>query len=153
MGVHARMRESARACTAAIGSRPTCSPRTRSPPVPSDQISSGRKCRHRPPTGYRRPEESYDSAAPSGSESASSASSQQQFILGTDPAAEWWTTFASRELDAIVGEAIARNQTLASAKASVVEASELVADWPCDCKTLLKRRCPRIHHGASTKGA
>jgi NodT family efflux transporter outer membrane factor (OMF) lipoprotein len=68
------------------------------------------------PNAYRLPEDS---------EPASSAS-QQQFILGTNPGAEWWTTFGSLELNAVVGEAIAGNQTLAAAKASVAEARELV---------------------------
>jgi NodT family efflux transporter outer membrane factor (OMF) lipoprotein len=77
------------------------------------------------PAAYRAAQDPLETAAPSGSESASSAP-QQQFILGTNPAAEWWTAFGSRELDAVVGEAIARNQTLAAAKASVAEARELV---------------------------
>jgi NodT family efflux transporter outer membrane factor (OMF) lipoprotein len=67
------------------------------------------------PADYRIAEDTSDTAA-----------SQQQFILGTNPAAEWWTTFGSRELDAVVGEVIARNHTLAAAKASVAEARELV---------------------------
>jgi NodT family efflux transporter outer membrane factor (OMF) lipoprotein len=69
------------------------------------------------PSAYRLPDDSLESA---------SSAPQQQFTLGTNPAAHWWTTFGSRELDAVVGEAIARNQTLAAAKASVAEARELV---------------------------
>jgi NodT family efflux transporter outer membrane factor (OMF) lipoprotein len=77
------------------------------------------------PSAYVLPEDSLESEASSAPESASRAP-QQQFNLGTNPAAEWWTTFGSRELDAVVGEAIVRNQTLAAAKASVAEARELV---------------------------
>jgi NodT family efflux transporter outer membrane factor (OMF) lipoprotein len=77
------------------------------------------------PSAYRLPEDSLESTVASGSEPAPSAP-QQQFVPGTNPAAEWWTTFGSRDLDAVVGEAIARNQTLAAAKASVAEARELV---------------------------
>lgn len=77
------------------------------------------------PIAYRVPEESFEFAEPSAAESTSSAS-RQQLILGAHPAAEWWTTFGSSDLDAAVSEAVARNQTLAAAKASVAEARELV---------------------------
>jgi NodT family efflux transporter outer membrane factor (OMF) lipoprotein len=78
------------------------------------------------PAAYRLPEDAVDSAVSSAPEAAASSAPQQEFILGTNPAAEWWTTFGSRELNAVVGEAIARNQTLAAAQASVAEARELV---------------------------
>ncbi len=83
--------------------------------------------RPRPPTpvAYRVPDESLESGTPLTSESISSPS-QQQLILGTNPAAQWWTAFGSRELDAVVGKAITRNRTLAAAQASVAEARELV---------------------------
>ena len=77
------------------------------------------------PAAYRLPEDAPESATPAGSEPAAGAP-QQQFMLGTSPAAKWWATFGSHELDAVVGEAIARNQTLAAAQASVAEARELV---------------------------
>jgi outer membrane protein TolC len=80
------------------------------------------------PAAYRVPEESSTSAdavAPSASESAASAYTQR-FITGINPADEWWTVFASRDLDAVVREAIARNHTLAAAQATVAEARELV---------------------------
>jgi len=79
------------------------------------------------PTAYRVPEESSASAdgvAPSPPESAASAHAQR-FITGDNPAEEWWTVFASPDLDAVVQEAIARNHTLAAAQASVAEAREL----------------------------
>jgi NodT family efflux transporter outer membrane factor (OMF) lipoprotein len=80
------------------------------------------------PAAYRVPEEtavSADGVAPSASESAASAYAQR-FITGANPADEWWTVFASRDLDAVVQEAIARNHTLAAAQATVAEARELV---------------------------
>jgi hypothetical protein len=69
------------------------------------------------PAAYRVPEESSvsaDGVAPSASESAASMYTQR-FIIGANPADEWWTVFASRDLDAVVREAIASNQTLAAA--------------------------------------
>jgi NodT family efflux transporter outer membrane factor (OMF) lipoprotein len=79
------------------------------------------------PTTYRMPEESPRSGAgaPSATESATSASAQQ-LIFGASPAADWWTSFGSRDLDELVSEAVAHNHTLAAAKASVEEARELV---------------------------
>lgn len=50
----------------------------------------------------------------------------QQLEVGTNPAADWWSTFDSSELDALVAAAAARNQTLAAAQARVAEARELV---------------------------
>jgi NodT family efflux transporter outer membrane factor (OMF) lipoprotein len=80
------------------------------------------------PAAYRVPEESSasaDAVAPAASESAESAYAQR-FISGANPAEEWWTVFASPDLDAMVREAIARNHTLAAAQSSVAEARELV---------------------------
>jgi NodT family efflux transporter outer membrane factor (OMF) lipoprotein len=80
------------------------------------------------PAVYRVPEESPASAegrALAASESTARAH-EQHFISGADPADEWWTAFASRELDAVVREAVARNHTLAAAQATVAEARELV---------------------------
>jgi NodT family efflux transporter outer membrane factor (OMF) lipoprotein len=78
------------------------------------------------PTAYQVPQDSAAAAvAPALPESAASAYAQR-FIPGANPADEWWTAFDSRQLDAVVGEAVARNHTLASAQASVAEARELV---------------------------
>src|SRR5271170_2135681 len=80
------------------------------------------------PAAYRVPEESSvsaDGVAPPASESAASMYAQH-FVTGANPADEWWTVFASRDLDAVVREAIARNHTLAAAQATVAEARELV---------------------------
>jgi len=80
------------------------------------------------PAVYRVPEESPASAEGrvlTASESTARAPAQH-FISGADPADEWWTAFASRDLDAVVREAVARNHTLAAAQATVAEARELV---------------------------
>jgi NodT family efflux transporter outer membrane factor (OMF) lipoprotein len=78
------------------------------------------------PTAYHVPQDSAAAAvAPSLSESTASAYAQR-FIPGANPADEWWTAFDSRDLDAVVAEAVARNHTLTSAQASVAEARELV---------------------------
>jgi NodT family efflux transporter outer membrane factor (OMF) lipoprotein len=80
------------------------------------------------PATYRVPEESPRSgagAAPLATESATGAYAQQ-LIPGASAAADWWTTFGSRDLDGLVSESVAHNYTLAAAKASVEEARELV---------------------------
>jgi outer membrane protein TolC len=80
------------------------------------------------PTAYRVPDESpvsADGAAPLASASAAGAYAQR-FITGANPADDWWTVFASSDLDAVVREAIARNHTLAAAQATVAQARELV---------------------------
>jgi NodT family efflux transporter outer membrane factor (OMF) lipoprotein len=80
------------------------------------------------PAAYRVPEEPPAPAGgeeTSGSESAASAYAQR-FITAANPADRWWTVFASRDLDALVQEAITRNHTLAAAQATVAEARELV---------------------------
>jgi outer membrane protein TolC len=72
------------------------------------------------PAVYRVPEESLASAeggALATSESPTRAPAQH-FISGAEPADEWWTAFASRDLDAVVREAVARNHTLAAAQAT-----------------------------------
>jgi len=51
--------------------------------------------------------------------------SAQSIVLGGEPAADWWTVFGSPQLDALVRQAIADNQTLAAAKATLAEAQEL----------------------------
>jgi NodT family efflux transporter outer membrane factor (OMF) lipoprotein len=66
-----------------------------------------------PPTAYRVPEQPTNAYT-------------QQLIPGASPAADWWTDFESRDLDALVTEAVAHNHTLAAAKASLEEARELV---------------------------
>ncbi len=55
-----------------------------------------------------------------------SSAYRQRLIFGANPADDWWIGFASHDLDAVVREAVARNQTLAAANASVAEARELV---------------------------
>ena len=80
------------------------------------------------PAVYRVPEEAPRSgagAAPLATDSAASAYTQR-LIPGASPAADWWTSFGSRDLDSLVSEAVSHNQTLAAARASVDEARELV---------------------------
>jgi len=51
----------------------------------------------------------------------------QTLQLGASPSGDWWSAFRSSELDALVREAIARNQSLAAAQATLGEAEERVA--------------------------
>lgn len=51
----------------------------------------------------------------------------QRFVAGMDIPGEWWTVFHSRALDELVEQALKRNPTLASAKAALRQANELVA--------------------------
>jgi NodT family efflux transporter outer membrane factor (OMF) lipoprotein len=111
-GVRSRYRVTAYLLTAAALSSCAVGPDFKRPATPA-------------PAAYRIPEDSLEPANTPESEPGSGASSPQ-FMLGTNPATEWWTTFGSRELDTVVSEAIARNQTLAAARASVAEARELV---------------------------
>ncbi|MGH8261082.1 MAG: efflux transporter outer membrane subunit [Steroidobacteraceae bacterium] len=50
----------------------------------------------------------------------------RQIVLGGTPAQDWWTAFASPQLDALVEDAVAHDHTLAAAQASLAEARELV---------------------------
>ena len=77
---------------------------------------------------YLAPQESSRSesgAAPAASESAAS-SYAQHLDLGAAPSADWWSTFDSSQLDALVAAAIAHNETLTAAQARVAEVRELV---------------------------
>jgi NodT family efflux transporter outer membrane factor (OMF) lipoprotein len=50
----------------------------------------------------------------------------QQLVLGAAPVTEWWHAFGSAPLDALVSEALDRNQSLAAAKANLRAAHEQV---------------------------
>lgn len=50
--------------------------------------------------------------------------SQQQFSVGLDIPAQWWTLFHSRGLDGLVRRALAANPSLQSARAAVSQARE-----------------------------
>jgi NodT family efflux transporter outer membrane factor (OMF) lipoprotein len=87
----------------------------------------------KPPAGpspglYLAPQESPRSesrAGPGGSESGASVY-RQHLEVGTNPSADWWSTFDSSDVDALVAAAVAHNETLAAAQARVAEARELV---------------------------
>ena len=49
---------------------------------------------------------------------------RQRLALGDTLDGDWWTAFHSPELDALVGEALAHNQTLAAARATLAQARE-----------------------------
>jgi NodT family efflux transporter outer membrane factor (OMF) lipoprotein len=52
---------------------------------------------------------------------------RQRILLGAPAAPEWWTLFASPQLDELMRRAIAGNHDLAAAKATLAQARELVA--------------------------
>lgn len=60
------------------------------------------------------------------SAAAQTSEFEQTLVLGGTPAADWWGMFGSRELDALVRDAVAHNHTLAAARSSLAEAQELV---------------------------
>jgi NodT family efflux transporter outer membrane factor (OMF) lipoprotein len=51
----------------------------------------------------------------------------QHILLGAPAATDWWTLFASPQLDELMRRAIADNRSLAAAKATLAQAQELVA--------------------------
>ena len=78
------------------------------------------------PVAYLAPEESTGTRSEAAASESTADAYQQQLMLGTNPVPDWWTIFGSSELDALVGAAVARNQTLAAAQGRVAEARELV---------------------------
>lgn len=58
---------------------------------------------------------------------ANATAAQQRFVLGRRISADWWHLFRDRRLDAVVTQAIAGNQDLASARATLAAADEAVA--------------------------
>ncbi len=56
----------------------------------------------------------------------------RQADLGGQIAADWWTLFRSPELDQVVRRALADNQTLAAAQATLAQARDTVAAQPGD---------------------
>lgn len=74
---------------------------------------------------YRRP----DTPAPAvytGESLDSLQHSEQQLAAGQSPAADWWSLFASPELDATMRQALAGNHSLAAAQATLAQAHEVV---------------------------
>jgi NodT family efflux transporter outer membrane factor (OMF) lipoprotein len=53
---------------------------------------------------------------------------RQQLLLGAAPIPEWWRAFGSPQLDALVSEALDRNQSLAAAQANLRAAHEQVRE-------------------------
>jgi outer membrane protein TolC len=51
----------------------------------------------------------------------------QHILLGAPATSDWWTLFASPQLDELMRHAIADNRNLAAAKATLAQAQELVA--------------------------
>jgi NodT family efflux transporter outer membrane factor (OMF) lipoprotein len=80
------------------------------------------------PASYRAGEESSRSASGAAQSAPESGANAyvQNLVLGAEPAADWWATFGSRDLDTVIQQALTRNHTLAAARASVAEARELV---------------------------
>jgi len=52
----------------------------------------------------------------------------QQLLMGAAPVLEWWRAFGNAQLDALVSEALEKNQSLAAAKANLRAAHEQVRD-------------------------
>jgi len=51
----------------------------------------------------------------------------QHILLGETPAADWWKLFESQPLDEVIHQATSNNHTLSAARATLLEAQELVA--------------------------
>lgn len=64
------------------------------------------------------------SIAPTNPQLTADHGPRQQLLLGAAPIPEWWRAFASPELDALVSEALDRNQSLAVARANLRAAHE-----------------------------
>lgn len=80
------------------------------------------------PQAYLAPQASPHSgshAAPAASRSAAGPYAQH-LVLGSNPSPEWWRTFRSPALNALVASAVAHNPSLVAATARVAAARELV---------------------------
>jgi len=68
------------------------------------------------------------SAEAGAEQNAPSASDfEQHILLGATAAADWWQLFESQPLDEVIRRATSRNHTLTAARATLLEAEELVA--------------------------
>jgi NodT family efflux transporter outer membrane factor (OMF) lipoprotein len=77
---------------------------------------------------FKRPATPSPAAYSSGAENAPTANDfGQQIVLGATPVADWWKLFDSRALDELIRRAVADNHTLSAARATLLEAQELVA--------------------------
>ena len=61
----------------------------------------------------------------------------QDFVDGQDIPGQWWTLFQSKELNALIDQALAHNPTLAAAQAALRQANENVA---AQARQLLPKR-------------
>src|SRR6266404_7269521 len=52
---------------------------------------------------------------------------EQHILLGATPVSDWWTLFESQSLDELIRRATSNNHTLSAARATLLEAQELVA--------------------------
>ncbi|MBV8854402.1 MAG: TolC family protein, partial [Sinobacteraceae bacterium] len=68
------------------------------------------------------------SVAPLTSHLAAGPVADQKLVVGAAPLPEWWHAFESEELDALVTEALAHNQSLAAAQANLRAAHEQVRE-------------------------
>ena len=68
------------------------------------------------------------SAAAGAEQNAPTASDfEQHLLLGATPIADWWQLFESQPLDELIRRAASNNHTLSAARATLLEAQELVA--------------------------
>lgn len=63
---------------------------------------------------------------PAAAASPMAAEARQQVALGQTVSAQWWGLFHSRRLDEVLAQAIAGNQTLAAARATLAQAQQAV---------------------------
>ena len=70
------------------------------------------------------PSPAHYSIAPSQPQLPADHASPQQLVMGGAPLAQWWQAFASPPLDALVSEALEKNQSLAAARANLRAAHE-----------------------------
>jgi len=80
----------------------------------------------RTPPGVASP--AHYSIAPTNPQLTADHGPPQQLLLGAAPIPQWWRAFASPQLDALVSEALDRNQSLAVAQANLRAAHEQVRE-------------------------
>ncbi len=64
-------------------------------------------------------------AATAEGDAASPAGAPQKFVSGAPVSEQWWSLFGSKQLDALIAEAHAKNPTLEAADATMRQAQEL----------------------------
>ncbi len=81
-----------------------------------------------PRTPPRMASPSHYSIAPVNPQLPADRGPPQRLVLGAAPIPQWWHAFASPQLDALVGEALDRNQSLAATTANLRAAHEQVRE-------------------------